>query len=57
MELTLTQEQAEELAVLLDAALRELSHEIAATDNAEFRAGLRARRDRLAAIRVGLDVS
>jgi hypothetical protein len=48
MNLTLTREQADELQGVLQVALRELTHEIAATDNAGFRAALVARRARLA---------
>ena len=48
MQLRLTIEQARELRVLLDEALREMSHEIAGTDNAEFRARLLDRRRQLA---------
>lgn len=48
MNLALTAEQAEELQGVLLVTLRELTHEIAATDNAWFRAGLVARRERLA---------
>ena len=44
MTLELSHEQASELAVLLDGALRDLSHEIAATDNARFRSELMERR-------------
>ncbi len=40
MHLELTIEQAQALNRLLEQSLRELSHEIAATDNAEFRAHL-----------------
>ena len=50
MELKLTKEQAEHLESLLDSYLRDLSHEITATDNPEFRAGLRARRAGLAGV-------
>jgi hypothetical protein len=45
MHLELTIEQAEALNRLLEQSLRELSHEIAATDNAEFRADLSKYRD------------
>jgi len=45
MHLELTIEQAQALNRLLEQSLRELSHEIAATDNAEFRADLSAYRD------------
>jgi hypothetical protein len=51
MDLQLNNEQAGELRSLLDATFRDLTHEISATDNAEYRAGLRERRDLLAAIR------
>ncbi len=44
MQLQLTKGQAGELESLLDAYLPELSHEITATDNPEFRASLRTRR-------------
>ena len=57
MKLELTDDQGAELRILLDTALRDLSHEIAATDNADYRAGLRDRRDTLAAIRHELEVS
>ncbi len=50
MELKITKEQAEHLEGLLDSYLRELSHEIAATDNPEYRKRLRARRTRLAEV-------
>jgi hypothetical protein len=43
--LELTIEQARALTRLLEQSLRELSHEIAATDNAEFRADLSEYRD------------
>ena len=47
MKLSLNTEQALELRMLLDEALREMSHEIAATDNAGYRNGLVDRRRRL----------
>ena len=47
MNLVITREQADELHGLLVLGLRDLSHEIAATDNAEYRAGLFERRQRL----------
>jgi hypothetical protein len=50
MELELTNEQALELQLLLDGALGELSHEIADTDNPQFRQRLRDRRVALQAI-------
>jgi hypothetical protein len=48
MNLELTKEQAEELADLLDISLRNLSSEIADTDNRGYRAKLVARRERFA---------
>jgi hypothetical protein len=50
MELELTEDQASELEQLLDGALGELSHEIADTDNPQFRQRLRDRRGALEAI-------
>ncbi|HET6966088.1 MAG TPA: hypothetical protein VFH58_15035 [Acidimicrobiales bacterium] len=50
MNLEMTERQASELDALLEAALRELSYEIAATDNARHRAEMAARRDRLAEV-------
>lgn len=50
MELTLSGEQARELATLVEEGLRELSHEIANTDNASFRARLSERREHLRAV-------
>jgi hypothetical protein len=47
MKLELTREQAQEVELLLGQSLGDLSHEIAATDNAHYRAGLVARRHRL----------
>jgi hypothetical protein len=57
IELQLSDEQAAELRFLLDAALRDSSHEIAATDNADYRARLRKSRDLLATVRDGLEVT
>jgi len=54
MTLQLSDEQAAELRSLLDGALRDLSHEIAATDNADFRTGLRHSREVLKGVRHGL---
>ncbi|HMK64027.1 MAG TPA: hypothetical protein VK386_10435 [Acidimicrobiales bacterium] len=48
MNLVLTSEQAEELQDVLSVAVRELTHEIAATDNAGYRATLQKRRHVLA---------
>jgi hypothetical protein len=50
LELQLTKDQADELDSLLDAYLRELSHEITATDNPQYRASLKTRRARLAEV-------
>ena len=48
MNLALTDAEAEELHILLEQGLRDLSHEIAATDNALYRADLVERRRLLA---------
>jgi hypothetical protein len=50
MEISLSDDEVIELRALLDQALRDLSSEIADTDNAQFRRSLRARRERLEAI-------
>lgn len=50
MDIQLSAEQVMELASVLDAALRDLSHEIAATDNADYRKMLRQRRELLKSI-------
>jgi predicted RNA binding protein with dsRBD fold (UPF0201 family) len=50
MQLELTTEDTEVLQEALDSVVRDLSLEIADTDNAEFRRGLQARRDRLQAL-------
>jgi hypothetical protein len=55
VDLQLSDDQAHELGTLLDGVLGDLSHEIAATDNAEYRLRLRERRDLLTAIRSGLE--
>ena len=55
IDLELNDEQASELHSLLDMALRDLTHDIAATDNAGYRATLRERRDHLTAIRGALE--
>lgn len=47
MHIELTDEQVSDLRDLLRAALGDLSSEIAATDNAAYREGLRARRGSL----------
>jgi len=44
MKIELNDEQVEDLGQLLRGALGDLSSEIAATDNAAYRDGLRARR-------------
>ncbi len=44
MKIELTEEQVADLGTLLRGALGDLSSEIAATDNAGYRDGLRARR-------------
>lgn len=46
-ELDLTPEEADELRSTIAAALSELTGEVADTDNAEYRRGLRHRRDLL----------
>lgn len=55
VDLQLSDDQAHELGTLLDGVLGDLSHEIAATDNAEYRLRLRERRDLLNAIRTSLE--
>ena len=50
MNLELTMEQVQALDTLLEQSLRELSHEIAATDNAAYRVDLSEYRDRLVAV-------
>ena len=47
MQLTLTPEQASVLAQILAETLRDMSHEIAATDKAHYRSGLLDRRQRI----------
>lgn len=56
MNLTLSDDEAGELRSLLDTVLGDLSHEIAATDNADYRATLRQRRELVTSIRHALDV-
>jgi hypothetical protein len=51
VDLVLEADEAAELIVLLDAAIADLSPEIADTDNANYRTMLRARRDVLRGIR------
>lgn len=50
MDLSLTEEQATELRTVVSQALGDLSHEIADTDNAEYRRTLRERRELLEAV-------
>ncbi len=47
MNIQLTKEQVEDINTLLEGSLRDLSEEIAGTDNAAYRRVLKARRDRL----------
>lgn len=54
VELVLTNGQAQELHLLLTQALGDLSSEIAATDNPDFRRHLRERREDL--LRIGLQL-
>jgi hypothetical protein len=54
MQLDLDDQEADGLRAALDDALRDLSHEIADTDNAAFRDGLRARRNVLQSVRAKL---
>jgi hypothetical protein len=59
MELTLSRNQAVVMVDVLTGILREMSHEIAATDNPHFRSGLLERRRTLQeverAVRAGLE--
>ena len=57
MELRLDDEQALELRNLLADALRELSSEIADTENPEYQRKLRSRRKHLRAVTQQLDAS
>ena len=54
MNLELTAEQAEAVEVLLRQYLPELSHEIAGTDNAEYRSELTRRREGLVEVQEAL---
>jgi hypothetical protein len=54
MQVDFDEQEADVLRTFLDDALRDLSHEIADTDNASFRERLRTRRDLLQEIRVKL---
>ncbi len=53
--LSLTEEQAAELAELVRSALGDLSSEIADTDNAVYRAHLNERRERLRQVMTALE--
>ncbi|HXZ62686.1 MAG TPA: hypothetical protein VEG62_08085 [Acidimicrobiales bacterium] len=55
MQIELTEEQCAELQQLLESSLGDLSTEIAGTDNAEFREGLRERRSVLESVLYMLD--
>ena len=57
MRLEISTHQAHELKTLLDEALRELSHEIAATDNPAYRSQLLARRGSLTGVAVAIAVA
>lgn len=57
MELRLGDDEAAELRRLLSDTLRDLSSEIADTDNAEFRRNLRARRQLLERVHQELGTS
>jgi len=54
MDLTLTDDEANELRDLLDGSLGDLSSEIADTDNPSYRLALKERRTRLQAVRARL---
>ena len=53
--LELTAQEAAHLRDLLDVAVADLSPEIAGTDNPEYRAGLRDRREYLRSIRAKIE--
>lgn len=55
MELSLDQEEAAELGLMLDEALHDLTSEIADTDNAAYREILRRRRQLAQDIRARLE--
>jgi hypothetical protein len=57
MRIELTEEESADLADLLRGALGELSSEIAATDNAGYRDGLRSRRMSLEAVLAKVDTA
>jgi hypothetical protein len=50
MNLVLTHEQADQLHGLIELGLKDLTHEIAATDNAGYRASLQQQRQVLAEV-------
>jgi hypothetical protein len=54
MDISLTEDQADVLKDTLDGVLDDLSTEIAATDNASYRAALNGRRDLLREVRARL---
>jgi hypothetical protein len=55
MKLEIADDDVDELRTVLDGVLRDLSHEIAGTDNAEFRASLRQQRERIQRVRQALE--
>lgn len=55
MKLDLSSQQAAELEQLLQVTLRELSHEIADTDNAAYRRDLNLRRQALVEVAAALE--
>jgi hypothetical protein len=55
MQLELTDEAADDLKDVLDSTISDLSPEIAGTDNYEYRELLKAKRERLQALRAQLD--
>ena len=57
MRMELTDEEAADLATTLRGTLGDLSSEIAATDNAAYRDGLRARRASLERVLAKVEVS
>jgi hypothetical protein len=55
MEVTLSEDEVVDLRQALDEVISDMSVEIADTDNARYRAGLKERRDRLRGVRAKLD--
>jgi len=55
MDIQLDEDQARELRTVLEEVLRDLSSEIADTDNASFRAGLEHRRRILRQVRARVE--